>query len=245
MSSSSSGRSSSPPRSTPRPRRRWPAASASSRSSTSHASRRWPGDAGPAAGAGRGRHSIDVTFAYEPGRPVLHDVSFKVEPGQTRRPRRPDRGGQDDDRQPDPALLRDRIRRYPDRRPRRAVGLPRQPPPPDRHRPPRALPLHRHDRRKHRLRARRARRQAEIEAAARAVDAHDFIERLPDGYDTELGEAGGALSEGQRQLLSFARAILADPRILILDEATSRIDTRTEPRSSWLWQPSCRAARAS
>lgn len=70
--------------------------------------------------------------------------------------------------------------------------------------------------------------QAEIEAAARAVDAHQFIEQLPEGYDTELGASGGGLSEGQRQLISFARAILADPRILILDEATSRIDTRTE-----------------
>ncbi len=68
----------------------------------------------------------------------------------------------------------------------------------------------------------------QIEAAARAVDAHAFIAALPDGYDTALGAAGGTLSQGQRQLLAFARAILADPRILILDEATSNIDTRTE-----------------
>ncbi len=68
----------------------------------------------------------------------------------------------------------------------------------------------------------------QIEAAARAVDAHGFIAALPDGYDTALGAAGGTLSQGQRQLLAFARAILADPRILILDEATSNIDTRTE-----------------
>lgn len=68
----------------------------------------------------------------------------------------------------------------------------------------------------------------QIEAAARAVDAHSFIATLPDGYDTKLGEGGGALSHGQRQLLTFARAVLADPRILILDEATSSIDTRTE-----------------
>jgi ATP-binding cassette subfamily B protein/subfamily B ATP-binding cassette protein MsbA len=70
--------------------------------------------------------------------------------------------------------------------------------------------------------------RAEIEAAARAVDAHDFITALPWGYDTQLGEGGGTLSQGQRQLLSFARAVLADPRILILDEATSTVDTRTE-----------------
>ena len=68
----------------------------------------------------------------------------------------------------------------------------------------------------------------EVEAAARVVNAHDFIMDLPDGYDTVLGEGGGALSQGQRQLLSFARAVLTDPRILILDEATSNIDTRTE-----------------
>jgi ATP-binding cassette subfamily B protein/subfamily B ATP-binding cassette protein MsbA len=68
----------------------------------------------------------------------------------------------------------------------------------------------------------------QIEAAARAVNAHDFIAALPQGYDTPLGESGGSISQGQRQLLSFARAVLADPRILILDEATSNIDTRTE-----------------
>jgi ATP-binding cassette, subfamily B, multidrug efflux pump len=68
----------------------------------------------------------------------------------------------------------------------------------------------------------------EIEAAARTVSAHGFISALPKGYDTTLGEGGGSLSQGQRQLLSFARAVLADPRILILDEATSNVDTRTE-----------------
>jgi ATP-binding cassette, subfamily B, multidrug efflux pump len=67
-----------------------------------------------------------------------------------------------------------------------------------------------------------------IEAAARAVDAHGFIAALPDGYETVLGAGGGTLSQGQRQLIAFARAILAEPRILILDEATSNIDTRTE-----------------
>jgi len=68
----------------------------------------------------------------------------------------------------------------------------------------------------------------EIEAAAHTVNAHGFIVALPNGYDTLLGEGGGNLSQGQRQLLSFARAVLADPRILILDEATSNVDTRTE-----------------
>jgi ATP-binding cassette subfamily B multidrug efflux pump len=70
--------------------------------------------------------------------------------------------------------------------------------------------------------------RAQIEDAARAVEAHGFIAALPDGYETVLGAGGGTLSQGQRQLLAFARAILAEPRILILDEATSNIDTRTE-----------------
>lgn len=64
--------------------------------------------------------------------------------------------------------------------------------------------------------------------AAKAVNAHDFIMNLEDGYNTEVNERGSRLSLGQRQLISFARALLADPRILILDEATSNIDTKTE-----------------
>ena len=68
----------------------------------------------------------------------------------------------------------------------------------------------------------------EIEAACKAVNAHDFIMKLEKGYDTELSERGGNLSAGQKQLLAFARTIISDPKILILDEATSSIDTKSE-----------------
>ncbi len=71
---------------------------------------------------------------------------------------------------------------------------------------------------------------AELERAARLAQAHEFVERLPDGYDTLVGERGITLSGGQRQRLAIARALVLDPRVLILDDATASVDAETEAR---------------
>ena len=176
----------------------------------------------------QGRIELEnVSFAYEPGRPVLRDVSFRVEPGQTVALVGPTGAGK--------TTIANLIPRFYDA----SEG---------------AVRIDGHEVREVERRSLREKvatvlqepflfsgtiaenigygkrdaTRAEIEAAARAVSAHSFIAALPDGYDTTLGASGGTLSGGQRQLLSFARAVLADPRILILDEATSNIDTRTE-----------------
>ncbi|MDQ3602977.1 MAG: ABC transporter ATP-binding protein/permease [Actinomycetota bacterium] len=190
-----------------------------------------PQDA-PKLGPAMGRISFEhVTFAYDPGRPVLHDVDFRVEPGMTVALVGPTGAGK--------TTIASLIPRFYDATEGRVLIDGRD-----------VTELARKD-----LRANigivlqepflfsgtiaenigygrsgdpsEATRK-EVEAAARVVNANDFITALPDGYDTVLGEGGGALSQGQRQLLSFARAVLTDPRILILDEATSNIDTRTE-----------------
>ncbi|MBA3636488.1 MAG: ABC transporter ATP-binding protein [Rubrobacteraceae bacterium] len=186
----------------------------------------------PKLGPAMGRISFEhVTFAYDPGRPVLHDVDFRVEPGMTVALVGPTGAGK--------TTIASLIPRYYDATEGRVLIDGRD-----------VTELARKD-----LRANigivlqepflfsgtiaenigygrsgdpsEATRE-EVEAAARVVNANDFITALPEGYDTVLGEGGGALSQGQRQLLSFARAVLTDPRILILDEATSNIDTRTE-----------------
>jgi ATP-binding cassette subfamily B protein/subfamily B ATP-binding cassette protein MsbA len=168
-----------------------------------------------------------ASFAYQAGRPVLHDVNFEVQPGQTVALVGPTGAGK--------TTIANLIPRFYDV----SAGTIRVDGRDVRQ-------VERHSLRQHiatvlqepflfsgtvaenigygRLGA----SPEEIAAAARAVSAHGFISALPEGYDTDLGTGGGTLSGGQRQLISFARAVLANPRILILDEATSNVDTRTE-----------------
>ena len=152
---------------------------------------------------------------------------FKVKPRQVVALVGPDRLGQDLDHLAGAPLLRGRPGPGAGGRPRRARRDPGEPRPDHRHGAAGAVPVHRHHRGEHPLQHSGATHE-EIVAAAKAVRAHDFIMRLPEGYDTQLGQRGRNISLGQRQLLSFARALVADPQILILDEATANIDSFTE-----------------
>ncbi len=171
----------------------------------------------------------DVTFGYEPGRDILHNIDVTIRPGQTVAIVGPTGAGK--------TTLVNLIPRFYelptnggritlDGRDTREIHK-------DSLREQTALVLQEPflfagTVRDNIAYGRPAATDGEVEAAATAVQADTFIDELPHGYETVLEEGGGGLSEGQRQLLAFARAVLVDPRVLILDEATSRIDTRTE-----------------
>jgi ATP-binding cassette subfamily B protein len=169
----------------------------------------------------------DVTFAYRPGRPVLHNVSFTVNPREVVALVGPTGSGKSSiislarrfyDPQEGQIMVGGRdVKSYSLESLGRGIGMVLQDPflftgaieENIRYNTPGVT-------------------RADVIAAARAVRAHEFIERLPQGYDTLLGQRGRNLSMGQRQLISFARALVADPAILILDEATANIDSFTE-----------------
>jgi ATP-binding cassette subfamily B protein len=168
----------------------------------------------------------NVTFGYRSGRPVLHDLSFRIEPRQTVALVGPTGSGK--------TSIAGLIKRFHEvwegqvlvagRDVRgvtraslgRAVGMVPQ------------EPFLFSATILENIRYASGASIEEVWAAAKAVRAHDFISQLPKGYDTPLTQRGQNLSFGQRQLLSFARALVANPRILILDEATANIDSFTE-----------------
>jgi ATP-binding cassette subfamily B protein len=169
----------------------------------------------------------DVTFGYDPARPVLHDISFEVRPREVVALVGPTGSGKT-------SIIALAHRFYEVDRGRvlvgghdvrdltlgslgRAIGMVLQ------------EPFLFTGTIEENIRYNTASATHEdIVAAAKAVAAHDFITRLPEGYATQLGQRGRNLSVGQRQLISFARALVADPQILILDEATANIDSFTE-----------------
>jgi len=168
----------------------------------------------------------NVTLGYHAGRPVLHDLSFRIEPRQTVALVGPTGSGKTSiaglikrfrDVWDGQVLVADcDVRDVTRASLGRAIGMVPQ------------EPFLFSATILENIRYASAAGAAEVMAAAKAVRAHDFIMALPDGYDTELTQRGQNLSFGQRQLLSFARALVANPKILILDEATANIDSFTE-----------------
>ncbi len=169
-----------------------------------------------------------VTYGYLRSEPVLRDFSLHVAPGETVALVGASGSGKSTVSLLLPRFYDVQEGEHPHRRHRRArrhppVGARR-----DRHRVRGRVPVLRHRPRQHRVRAARRRPTTRSIRAACIAGAHEFIEALPLGYDTVVGERGLTLSGGQRQRISIARAVLTDPRVLVLDDATSSVDTRTE-----------------
>ncbi len=180
-------------------------------------------------GALQGRVEFrNVTFGYDPHEPIIKNVSFAHRAGPVHRHRRQERLRQDDAHQPALPLLRPPARAGPHRRHRRARAGPagaarsrwrwccRSPScsaPASGTTSPTAG---------------RTSDAVSVIRAAKAANAHDFIARMHSAYDTKLGERGAGLSGGERQRVTIARALIQEPRILILDEATSSVDTESE-----------------
>jgi ATP-binding cassette subfamily B multidrug efflux pump len=168
----------------------------------------------------------NVTFGYVPGRPVLHDLSFRVEPYRTVALVGATGSGK--------TSIAALVKRFHDRWSGQVLVAGQDVMSVTRASLGKAVAMVLQDpflfsgSVLENLRYASAASEADIIAAAKAVRAHDFIMALPDGYRTELTQRGQNLSLGQRQLLSFARALVANPKILILDEATASIDSFTE-----------------
>ena len=177
----------------------------------------------------RGAVQFDaVSFRYKEDVPLIDDLSLDVAPGQTIAIVGPTGAGK--------TTLVNLLMRFYDvdggsdsrRRHRHPGGQARRTAADLRHGAAGHLAVLGHDPREHRLRARGRRARPRSSRPRKAAQADHFIRTLPDNYDTAINEEASNLSQGQKQLLTIARAFLADPAVLILDEATSSVDTRTE-----------------